>query len=220
MEHLEPVIQFLKQYGSVIALLLTWGGIAVVYVRKRADWVRKSFMGQVNFSLNFVENNTLLLRTLMEEPANDVWLNDYGVKQVLRAAERVTLEQPFLIMDDDEDMDFVKRAVLNVLSERFAEAFVARSLGVPVKAGTYIFGITFEKYADLRTRKLRVLLMEESLLKSLFGPENKGANLAVVNPIHQDRISSLRVMHQLLAQQQSSTKTLHPLGRLELGVVV
>lgn len=219
MEFLEPVIHFAKQYGSTIALLLTWGGIAVVYLRKRSDWLRKSFLGQVNFSLNYVENNTLLLRTLMEEPANDVWLNDYGVKQVTRAAEQVTLEQPFLLMEDENDMEFIKRAVLNVLSERFAEAFVARAQGVPVKSATYIFGITFEKYADLRTRKLRVLLMEENTLKTLFGPDNQGTNLAVVNPLHQDRLTSLRVMYQLWMKQQGSEQRLHPLGRLELGVV-
>lgn len=219
MEYFEQVMGFIKQYGSTFALLLTWGGIAVVYLRKRVDWARKSFLGQVNFSLNFVENNTLLLRTLMEESATAVWLNDYGVKQVTAAAEEVTLEQPFLVMTDDNDMDFIKRAVLNVLSERFAEAFVARSQGVPVNSATYVFGITFEKYADIRTRKLRVLLMEEKQLASLFGPEGKGMNLAVVNPLHQDRLRSLKVMHDLYQRQQTADKGPHPLGRLELGVV-
>jgi hypothetical protein len=220
MEFLEPIINFFKQFGSTLALLITWAGIAWVYLRKRSDWLRKTFIGQVNFSLNFVENNTLLLRTLMEEPANDVWLNDYGVKQVMAAAEQVTLEQPFLIMEDDEDMAFVKRAVLNVLSERFADTFVARSLGVPVKGGSFVFGITYEKYADLRTRKLRVLLMEESTLENLFGLEDKGEALAVTNPLHKDRIATLRVMHNLWMEQQGPNPKKHPLGKLELGVVV
>ena len=103
-----------------------------MYFRKRADWSRKQFLGQVNFSLTYVGGGTMAMRTLLETTAQKVWLNDLGVKKVAHAAARTTADQPFVSLDDPKDMDFVYRAVLNVLSEKFAEAFLAETLGVPV----------------------------------------------------------------------------------------
>ena len=62
---------------------------------------------------------------LLETTASEVWLNSYGIGKVFKAAGRTRPDQPFIILSDDEDMGFVKRAVLNVLSEKFADAFLA-----------------------------------------------------------------------------------------------
>jgi hypothetical protein len=48
-------------------------------------------------SLNYVRGGALVLRTLLEKPANEVWLNEYGVRTVLAAAQRTTADQPFVL---------------------------------------------------------------------------------------------------------------------------
>ena len=108
------------------------------------------------------------MRTLLETSAHQVWLNDLGVRQVVRAAERTTPDQPFVVLDDPADMAFVHRAVLNVLSEKFAEAFVAQASGLPARFDTFHFAVTCERFADIRTLKIRVLVATAADLQETF----------------------------------------------------
>src|SRR5947209_10474626 len=144
MTWLQPVLDFLGHYGGTLALLFTWAALLWVHYGKRSDWARKQFLDQVNFSLNLVAEGRLVMRTLLERPARDVWLNDLGVSQVRQAAQRTTPEHPFIELADPADMDFVHRAILNVLSEKFADAYLAQSMGLPVRSETYRFAITME----------------------------------------------------------------------------
>jgi hypothetical protein len=198
-----------------VGLVLTWLGIIIVYIRRRTAWRKKSFLNQVNFSLNYIENGQLCLRTLLELSATEVWLNDYGIKKVYNAAAKTRHDQPFIHLDDQEDMDFIKRAVLNVLSEKFAEAFLARSMNLPVRTAKYCFAITFENFPDMRTRKIRVLLMEAESLKQLGDPSEQ--DLAVAEVRHRDRLTVLRTMRDIyLGKQKWATPVI---GEMELGVV-
>ena len=196
--------------------MLTWIGIATAYVRKRAQWRTKSFTGHVNFSLNYVADGTLQLRTLLETSTAEVWLNDYGVGLVLAASKKTRADQPFIILSDPVDMAFVKRAALNVLSEKFANAFLATSMGLPVKMATYYFAITFENFKDMRTRKFRVLLVEAQSLASMFGSAAPAPG--VVDPVHADRLQVLRTMARLAADPSSDRQQI--LGRVQLGLPV
>ena len=112
-------------------LLITWSAIGSVSIRRQYDWRRRRFTQQVNFSLTTPVgrdgSETLLLRTLLEESAANVWLNEFGVRRVLKAARLTTLEMPFLRILRRHDRDLVLNAVLNVLSERFSDAFLARA---------------------------------------------------------------------------------------------
>jgi hypothetical protein len=216
VEFIQQIVELVKHYGSSVALVLTWAGIALVYWRRRGEWLRKQFMGQVNFSLNYVNGGTLVMRTLLETKASEVWLNDYGVKKVFGAAEKTTVEQPFLSMDDPGDMDFLNRAVLNVISERFGEMFLAKALGAPVRTGTFVFGVTYERYEDIRTLKLRVILIEAKVLEELFGADGLADKMTLTHPTYKARRATLKVLHDLHRQGQASGKPL--IGEMELGV--
>jgi hypothetical protein len=208
----------MRPHWNTVALALTWLGILVVAVRRRFHWSRKQFLTQVNFSLNYRVGNSLTMRTLLEAPAIRVWLNEYGVATVLRAAARTTVADPFILMKKPADRDFAHRAVLNLLSERFADAYVAASLGVPVRTATFLFAVTFERFAVMRTQKVRVILAEELFLRALFGPADGAATLEIRNPIYQARLQTLRLLHSLLEKEKQLGQPL--LGRVELGVVL
>ena len=211
MDTLAQILDLARQNAGTIGLVFTWAGILWVYRRKRAEWHRKEFLGQVNFSLNYVADGRLTMRTLAEVPARDVWLNDLGVKKVNKAAEKTTLDQPFVALTDPADMAFVYRAVLNVLSEKFADAYLAQSMRLPVTFETYRFAITFERHEDMRTFKLRVLLAREDDLAGAFGPalpENRA--------IYSIRLQTLRAMSKL--HQTAGLPGVMPLGRVVLGL--
>lgn len=227
------ILDFLKTYGPAIGLGLTWGGIVTAWWRRRQSWKRKSFVRQVNFSLNDVRQDTLILRTLLEDDAKKVWLNDYGVALVLDAAGKTTVAQPFISMRTPEDQGYVLRAALNVLSERFAELHLARTMGMTVKSSEYVFGLTCEKYGNIRTQKLRVIIARPELLESLFGasprwtvpgqgaidaePRPGTSPLRLEHPLHKDRLDTLRVMHRLWTSDKAKERRL--VDTVELGIV-
>jgi hypothetical protein len=218
MERLHDFLDTMRPHWSALALLVTWAGIAFVGIRRRLHWRKKRFLAQVNFSLNYRIGNSLAMRTLIERDATDVWFNEYGVKLVFAAAARTSEEDPFLTFKNPTDQDFVNRAVLNVLSSRFAETFVAASLGLPVRSANYCFAVSCEKFKIMRTIKLRVLIMEEQEMIELFGPEGVADQLEVCNPVYSNRLRSLRAMYRVYEKDQGST---HPiLGKVELGIVV
>lgn len=217
MEHIHRLIELIKAYGGGVSLVITWAAIAWVYLAKRSDWQHKQFLSHVNFSLNYVLDGRLAMRTLAEVPAAEVWLNELGVKQVRQAAEGTTVDRPFVELDDAKDMEFVYRAVLNVLSEQFAETYIAQSLGVPVVTGVYCFAITMERYTDIRTLKLRVLLAREEDLETAFAPAPPGgAAIEVPNVMYAARLQTLQRMHDL--HRRAGQPGVMHLGRVVLGI--
>jgi hypothetical protein len=213
MDFVDWLLNLVRQHVGTVGLLFTWGGIAWVYYRKRADWARKQFLTQVNFSLTYVRDGKMAMRTLLETTSQKVWLNDLGVKKVAKAAAKTTRDQPFVGVDDPTDMDFLYRAVLNVLSEKFAESYLAETLGLPVASKEYIFAISFERYSDIRTLKLRVLLVSEDDLETHFGPEGK---VELPNVIYKARLKTMQAMHKL--HKSADQPGVLPLGRIVLGL--
>jgi hypothetical protein len=216
METVRHVLDVLRPHWNSLALLLTWVGIAVVYLRRRSQWRRKQFLAQVNFSLNFVRDGALVMRTLLEKPANQVWLNEYGVRKVLAAAQRTTAGRPVVVLADPRDMDFANRAVLNQLSEQFAATYLAEALGQPVRAATFRFAITCERYEEIRTLKLRVLVVQEQALTDLFGPADAAAQVEAPGVVLQARLTTLRGMYELYLRDKGADRPV--LGQVELGV--
>jgi hypothetical protein len=222
MDVLQAVWSAFKESWELLLLFATWLGIGLMAAQRRRDWASHRFSERVNFSLNLLEDDAaggrrLLLRTLLEDSAANVWLNEYGVMLVQRAAQGTTIERPFLRIEPRRDLELVKHAVLNVLSERFSDAFVAQGLGLPVARGRFLFGITWERYGDMRTQKLRVLLISPVLLAELFGGPSE-PELRLSAESHRNRIATLREMHRLLHSADEQERAL--IAEVELGVVL
>jgi hypothetical protein len=115
-------------------------------------------------------------------------------------------------------MELVKQAVLNVLSERYSEVFLARAVGLDVQSETFLFGLTWERYGDIKTQKLRVIVVRPSDLERLFGPKEKAKGLVFAVQSHRWRITTLEIMHRL--HRSSDPVEQATLGEIELGVVV
>jgi hypothetical protein len=218
MQTIRDLLEVMRPHWNSLALAVTWIGIVLVALRRRWHWRRKRFITQVNFSLNYRLGNQLAMRTLLETTATKVWPNEHGVRKVLGAAARATVENPFILLKNAKDREFVNRAVLNALSQRFAEVFVASALGVPVRTATFHFAVTCEKYEEIRTLKLRVLLVEEAALNELFGPDGWADRLEVRNPVYRARLVTLRSLYDLYVKDKGQDTPV--LGRVELGVVV
>ncbi|HEV7299913.1 MAG TPA: hypothetical protein VGN72_11160 [Tepidisphaeraceae bacterium] len=152
-----------KAIVSLGALVIgTWWGKR----RARAEWSRKRFLDRINFSLNLIHDGTLQIRTLAEMNCKQVFLNEVAVERILAAAAKTSADDAILPLPSDERW-YMLNAVLNEISERYSAGFLKRDMGLPVRTANYLICLTYENAGDLKTRKIRAMIVRKDLLLNL-----------------------------------------------------
>jgi len=149
-------------FGAAFGVIAWWLGNR----RARAKWQKREFGDRLNVSLNTVADGRLLIRTLLEKSLSEVLLNTAAVDAVTAATKQTTAANPILPLPKDDTWYFLN-AVLNEVSEKFAEGQIRRDLGQPVTCGTYLMCLTYESAGQLRTRKVRAMIIRKETLLSL-----------------------------------------------------
>jgi hypothetical protein len=165
---LEELLQHIREHSSklTVAALFAFLGLAIGRWRARRAWQKRDFLNRLNFTLNIIEDGRLTIRTLMEKPCEDVFMNQAAVEQVLAAARQTTAVSPFLPLAQ-EDYWFYLNQILNELSEKFAEGALKRDLKLPVTSARYLISLTSESVGEIRTRKIRAMLIRKDHLVNL-----------------------------------------------------
>jgi len=140
--------------------------------RARAELRKREFYNRVNISLNAIREGTLRIRTIAERHCSDVFLNSVATAFVMNAARQTTPDNPLIALPE-HDYWFYLNAVLNELSEKFGEGQIRRDMGLPVTAATYLICLTSESAGEVRTRKIRAMLIQKELLEKLPESEPK-----------------------------------------------
>lgn len=145
-----------------------FAAIGWLIARWRADreWRKREFFNRLNVSLNSIIDGTLRIRTISEKQCADVFLNRVAAEQLVRIAQKTTKDNP-LIPISRNDSWFYLNSVLNELSEQFAEGLLRREAGRPVDAVRYLICLTNECDGDIRTRKIRAMVIRKDLLTDL-----------------------------------------------------
>jgi hypothetical protein len=134
--------------------------------RARQHWKKQEFLDRLNLSLNTIDNGVLKIRTLSEKRCEDVFLNSVAADTVQQLARRTKAGNPLLPIPLDDTWYYLN-AILNDLSEQFAVGLLKRDLGAPVTAGMYLVALTCESAGDMRTRKIRAMVVKKSVLTNL-----------------------------------------------------
>lgn len=206
----EVAVEFLRDYWEQIAAVATLCLVLLTSWKARSVWKARDFMTRVNFSLNYVHGNKLKIRTLRETEIDRILLgNTHGRRVVLRAARKTTAEEPVLRLPKT-DAWIVLNSVLNELSEEFAEGFLAAAMDIPTKAATFVFAITCEKHHDVRMNKIRVMVVEKSLLLDI----DKLAEVEFERDAHHVRYQTLKTMRELYLAPESR----HAVMEMEIRV--
>ena len=165
---LETLLVNLREHGIKYLLTAGFGAIAwwLGNRRARASWRKREFGDRLNVSLNIVADGRLLIRTLLEKSCQAVFLNSAAVDTVLASSKKTTAADPLLPLPQ-EDYWYFLNAVLNEVSEKFAEGQLKRDLGMPVTAGQYLMCLTYESAGQLKTRKVRAMVIQKSVLLGL-----------------------------------------------------
>lgn len=146
------------------------------------------FFDRLNISLNAIRDGTLTIRTIAEESCLEVFLNSVAVSALIDAARHTTAEDPLLELRE-HDYWYYLNAVLNKVAEKFGEGQIRRDMGLPVTAVHYVLCLTSESAGEVRTRKIRAMLIQKSLLLNLPNEEPK-----YESPTHATRWKTLKYL--------------------------
>lgn len=174
--------------------------------KARQNWRKREFFDRLNISLNTLREGKLQIRTLVEKRVDDIYLNSAATAEIVKAAQRTTARDSTLPLAQ-ADYWYYLNPILNELSEQFAVGLLKRDLGAPVSSARYVIALTSECAGDLRMRKVRVMVIQRSLLEQLPAepPEFE-------SPHHHTRWDTL--------QQLAAERGIHPWKFLEVELCV
>lgn len=168
LELIDALLERLDEHWAKLATAAGFMAVGWFIGRRRAksDWQKKEFLHRLNVSLTSIQDGTLRIRTLLEKSCQDVFLNEVAAEAVVAAARSTSAEDPILPLAKD-DYWYYLNAVLNEISEKFAVGQIRRDQGEPVTSARYLVCLTCECDGSMRTRKIRAMLTQRSLLDSL-----------------------------------------------------
>ena len=173
---------------ALFALLFTLGGWWYARWRARRDWRKREFFNRLNVSLNYIDDGVLRIRTLLEGPLSEVFLNQAAADLVRKGAADAVRGNPILPLPDD-DRWFVHNEVLNQLAELFSAGQIRHDLGLPTTSASYVIALTCEMEGAMRTFKVRAMMMrKEALLNLPMEPPR------FERPTHSTRFETLRLL--------------------------
>lgn len=176
---LHTIQEYVKDHAVKLITGLALMAIGWFFGRRRAAaaWKKQEFLDRINLSLNSIDNGTLKIRTLSEKRCSEVLLNSAAAAKIRTFAEKTTSNDPMLPIPADESWFFLN-SVLNDLSEQFAPGLLKRDMGGAVTIAVYVIALTCESAGEMRTRKIRGMVIRKSLLQNLpkEAPKFEGPN--------------------------------------------
>ncbi len=207
-DFLNTVRQIATEHGVKVltAAAFTAAGLLIGRWRASQSWKKREFFDRLNVSLNSLHGGKLLIRTVLEKTCEEILLNKVAVERLIKLAQQTTKDSP-IIPIPKEDRWFYLNAVLNELSETFAEGLFKREAGKPHDAVRYLICLTNECDGEVRTRKVRAMVMRKDTLVNL--PKDQPE---LESPNHSIRWKTL--------QQIQQAYTLDPTNFIEAEIVV
>jgi hypothetical protein len=207
-DFLNTVRQIVTEHGLKVltAAAFTAAGLLIGRWRAAQSWKKREFFDRLNVSLNSLHGGKLLIRTVLEKTCEEILLNKVAVERLIKMAQQTTKDHP-LIPIPKEDRWFYLNAVLNELSETFAEGLFKREAGKPHDAVRYLICLTNECDGEVRTRKVRAMVMRKDTLLNL--PSEPPT---LESPNHAIRWKTL--------QQMQKAYTVDPTNFIEAEIVV
>lgn len=134
--------------------------------KARADWRKREFFHRLNVSLNLLQpGEPLQIRTIIEKSCDEVFLNVVASEAVAAAARKTRPDNPLLPLPQADYWQYLN-AVLNEIAEKFAVGEIRRDLGLPVTRGKYLICLTCECAGEMRTRKVRAMVIQKKHLEN------------------------------------------------------
>jgi hypothetical protein len=177
---------WMKVLTGFVLMALGW-----VFGRRKArsDWRKREFLHRLNVSLNLLlPGEPLQIRTLLEKTCDEVFLNAVAAENIATAARKTKPDNPLLPLPKEDYWQYLN-AALNEIAEKFSAGEIRRDLGLPVTRATYLICLTCECAGDLRTRKVRAMVIQKKHLENLPATPPQ-----FEHPRHSTRWDTLKVL--------------------------
>ncbi len=185
---------FDSQKEKIIRGLFALAGVGVTSLyamwQSKRVWLNRKNDKIIHASLNTVQNNTLILDTIFEEPISEIIPNRYAEKIVRDAGKKTTPDQPFIFIENEQE----RWLVLNQLRLSLAETYTQgtwMSIRKKTEPVLFWFALTFERHSNIKQQKFRIMVIEEQTLSQCSLEE-----LKFEVPWHKDRVSVLMKMKE------------------------
>jgi len=162
--------------------------------KERHNWEKREFLDRLNVSLNSLVDGTLRIRTVLEKPAEEVFLNKVATNRLLQYATLTVPGQP-IIPIPEQDRWYYLNAVLNEVSEHYSGGLLHADNNLPFTHARYLACLTREANGGINTQKLRAMLVRKDLLLNLPAEQPK-----FESPKHETRWETL---HHLAEQYRA-----------------
>jgi hypothetical protein len=200
---LENALASLKEHwAKLFAVALGFLPVLWGIYQARRQWRTRQFMSRFSVSLNILradpDGMVLWIPAAAEYDVEEVFhRNRTAVRIVRRAAAAATPAEPFLVTIPEDDRKSLLNEVANRVEVMLRDGSFAALAGLPVQFMPLVIGLSCEKGADVRIRKIRALVVEESLLRNI----EQLAAVRFDKPHHVVRAQTLRRMARLYGEQ-------------------
>ena len=162
---------FAETVVQTLLVLTVLSPFGVYWLRRRhyAKWQKKVFEHRIHFGTNTIQVTQganpewrLVFDSLFEDVLSDV-IDDPIARDLIEASiKRTTEKDPFLAFHPN-DRWYVMGAIKTAIAECFQAGTLAKLAGLPHRSVDCIFAITFERYPEMRSRKLRVIMVRSAM---------------------------------------------------------
>jgi len=162
-----PGLSYSASGGICLLALLGGVGLWRVYRRyRRLGAFRRLRCSVVTVQQGTGQSGTLRVRTLCEIPVRQLACRRRTIAQLVAAAPRATLSQPFPRLDTD-DVRELRTGIAVCVSSMTPTGHLQHACGVPTTVGEFVAGIVSDTERPPHQRRLRLLIVPRSLLENL-----------------------------------------------------
>ncbi len=188
-------------FATVVSVAVTVAGTMLAgYFWNRKRWKNKTFAHRIHFGINTIEKQdgaepkrTLVFDSLFETGLGNVVDDPVARGIIARAMKKTNAVEPFLRLDP-EDREHIEGAIKIAIAQTCQQGTIAKmALGNRCQTLECVFAITYEKYAEMRSRKLRVIIVPRSLLED---PKTFLQKIELERRHHSCRLTTLKEIQQ------------------------
>lgn len=153
-------------FDAAWGCMLLVAGWLVGRWRTTRQWNSQEFFSRIHFSLTLLHDGRLQIRTLGEKHCLDVFGNATAARTIAEAARKTPVDAPLLDLPRDSYWSFLN-SLVNEVSPICAGAFLSVDMGASLQREPYLICLTCERTAEVRTQKVRAMVVRKALLTAL-----------------------------------------------------
>lgn len=177
-------------------------------------YTKRLFLDQVTYSANIIDQKTnetgsdkwLLIRTIHVIPVNEILPNNILFRLNLLWAIHKCDEMNMFIRMKRNSMNVLQPAIINGLASVTGASTLNEVSGIKMAHKKVLIAITFERYGDIKSQKIRVMVVSPETLQAINDGSIDIYKLRLESDQHKNRIETLVKMAAIWKKEKISNQ--------------